>query len=31
MECGNGKIEPDNDEICDDGNTSDGDGCSSSC
>ena len=29
--CGNGIIEPDNDETCDDGNVVSGDGCSSIC
>ncbi len=31
MSCGNGIVEPDNGEQCDDGNTMDGDGCSSIC
>lgn len=29
--CGNGVIEPDIDEVCDDGNLFDGDGCDSDC
>jgi fibro-slime domain-containing protein len=29
--CGNGKIDPGLDEVCDDGNSSSGDGCSSDC
>lgn len=29
--CGNGKIDPGLGEFCDDGNTVDGDGCSSTC
>jgi cysteine-rich repeat protein len=31
LQCGNGAIDADNNEECDDGNTADGDGCSSAC